>query len=473
MTITQSSETLVYSYFVCGTEIMYHPVTLLDEYQYDDDQTTDLLAAIRQWNLTPRLSDSVTVEEGNSNEQKTGVSHSSSYPYPVLESSLSNSYSMTDNDTLTSSTVSSAKKAPRTPSFKSNFSSRPSGITSRLLMFDPPKEKEGCSQVSSEMKPLASYETFQDDSREIQQRSKQEQIVNEKQNTTSNDIMNLPEDRKNDEHHQILMDTAKQLGLEEDQLHLILPTIKKLVQVVTQHVPHLESFVEKVTDTVLNSESSTCALNITPKRKSNIKKRNMSTRREEMNQVLTILAEQQTRNGVDKDTRMPNQQSKMVQYDFKERVKQQLFPNLIRSRSVETPIKTNAARTSITSEAMEHQYTNDEILAEITRLVEFEERYKKVHGVDIPEDIPGNDTTLQDLLNTDRTTLRRFVLHFAYLFSVRQDEVLEKMNELYIFSHEATSLIRDLKKAFDMPMNCPIHSVARRILTEVKHQKSI
>jgi hypothetical protein len=146
---------------------------------------------------------------------------------------------------------------------------------------------------------------------------------------------------------------------------------------------------------------------------------------------------------------------------------------------VMTPVASNKDHISSHSQVL----TDTEALKEINRLIDFEEKYGErvngmIHSGDEVSDSPAlssnasppqSDTVLSDLLSADTTTLRRFVLHFAYLFTVRQESILQKMNDLYVFSHEATSLIHDVKTAMGVSPNCPIHSVARQVVAMIEH----
>ena len=84
---------------------------------------------------------------------------------------------------------------------------------------------------------------------------------------------------------------------------------------------------------------------------------------------------------------------------------------------------------------------------------------------------------MDELLTEDVTTLRKIVLHFAYLFSVRQDEMRLKMNELYHFSHEANALINTVRKAIGVSLNFPLSMLSRRVVDAVhrdcRHDRSL
>ena len=156
---------------------------------------------------------------------------------------------------------------------------------------------------------------------------------------------------------------------------------------------------------------------------------------------------------------------------------------------VKTPISSNNNKDQ--SPTSSQSLTDAEALDEINRLIEFEEKYsEKVNGgMDFESSANGgdgtvsprsssvvspvnSDTVLRALLSTDTTTLRRFVLHFAYLFTVRQENILGKMNDLYVFSHEATSMIHGIKMAMGLSPSCPIHSVARKVVAVIESSQS-
>lgn len=475
------------------------PTTLLEEYQYDDDQTADLLAAIRQWNLAPRSPECSHVSSADTTCTPTDASNKS----PDFDFKLNGTSSMTlsgteyDSFTVTSSAMSASKRGPRTPSLKSNFSSRPSGITGRLLLdtfqkgeqeehqeIEQSQESNHNSQQQQQegnQKTSQNVHNVRNDSEIMSRTPDKEQDVQSIRSIQS--IQSLEENtcaqNVHDSNSLILLETAKTLGLESDQLHLVLPTVKKLVQVVTQHVPHLEHFVETVTDTVLNKNESDS------KHMKSHKRRNMSARREEMNQVLNILTHDKKKCDGARISSSDGSSARACTQDarLKEKIQETLFkhPHLRKATelptSAETPIKSNSYRSTSTDDVnykkSKHEINaaEEEMMEEISRLIDFEERYSKVHGIRAAEESSEDDSTLQELLNADRTSLRRLVLHFAYLFSVKHHEALDKMNDLYVFSHEATSLIDDLKEALELPYNCSIHSVARKVLAELHSRK--
>jgi len=112
--------------------------------------------------------------------------------------------------------------------------------------------------------------------------------------------------------------------------------------------------------------------------------------------------------------------------------------------------------------------TDTQAIQIIEDLLVIEERYINIQSTtsqerlsDLPISPQNADGVITELFDTDPTTLRRFVLHFSYLFSVRQDEIMGKMQELYIFSSEAHQFINRIKEQMGLALSCPLHSVER------------
>lgn len=471
------------------------PTSLLEEYQYDDDQTADLLSAIRQWNLAPRLQECITSADTVHSADASNNSPTFDGKGNGTTSSMTISGTELDTFTATSSTLSSSKKGPRTPSRKSNFSSKPSGITCQLLLDTFQTEQEDHNHDENQPQGQQKEDEGEEEKfkswHNVNNARDRLEMTSPLPDIKRNEVQSVQSLNKNtitqDSNTLILMETSKALGLESDQLHLVLPTVKKLVQVVTQHFPQLEHFVETVTETVLsNSEHEQDK--IKPH-----KKRNMSARRKEMNQVLNILTAEHnmkrlnlthrdtthtTPDGQESFQNDSNALNSSSQNEFRHQIQDKLFKpiHLRKQTCAETPIKSNSVRSTSNidrSKTLKQEWnaTDKEIMDEISRLIEFEEKYSKVHGITSLEESSDDDSTLQDLLNADRTSLRRLVLHFAYLFSVKHDDALHKMNELYIFSNEANALIDDLKKALGLPDNCSIHTIARKAVAELHRRK--
>ena len=346
---------------------------------------------------------------------------------------------------------------------------------------------------------------------------------------------------------EILRQTAAELGIPEgEELGAVLVTVRKLVRVITQHVPRLEKFVEQVCDTVMhpkdvdgnfmhddgNVESG--FKNDGNRRQKKLSKKrcgkNMQERKECMDAALDILKTRWNTNvlpveSLDEqgekctvlnpwnvnennhgtkhgnnlhahvDKNVDGVEHVVFHYQdyqsygsFTTQVKERLSKH--HQKTFSNRVKENVSQIGTSTEGL--VLTDAEALEEINRLIEFEESYRhKINGLLMNRDMDHdegvdsclslqslndtnpsqNDTVLQYLLNANTTTLRRFVLHFAYLFSVRQDGILEKMNELYVFSHEATNLINDIKKHLDLPLDCSIHSVARQVVAAIQKNR--
>mmetsp|Transcript_7094 Transcript_7094/g.10810 ORF Transcript_7094/g.10810 Transcript_7094/m.10810 type:complete len:792 (+) Transcript_7094:929-3304(+) len=121
-------------------------------------------------------------------------------------------------------------------------------------------------------------------------------------------------------------------------------------------------------------------------------------------------------------------------------------------------------------------YNDEQAMNIIENLICFEQKYIKVCGfqgkkdsfVSAVQSPPQSNSTIRDLFDADPTSLRQFVLHFAYLFSVQQDEIMSKMNDVYVFSHEAATMIDKIKKAMGLSPTCPIHSVTKKVVDFVE-----
>merc|ERR1712038_779523 len=131
-------------------------------------------------------------------------------------------------------------------------------------------------------------------------------------------------------------------------------------------------------------------------------------------------------------------------------------------------------------------YDDEQALSIIENLICFEQKYIKVCGIQPQKDSftlssssssiiqspPRSNSILRDLFDTDSTSLRQFVLHFAYLFSVQQNEIMNKMNDVYVFSHEAAIMIEKIKQAMGLSPSCPIQSVTKRVVDFVQEFSS-
>jgi len=529
--------------------------SLLDEYQYDDEETIDLLNAIKNWNLK---------RPPNSPEQNDDAG-SASLGSTIGTNATSDFDTITAGSTNTSKggysyTASSGVKTPLC-----NYSSKPSSLTARILQdHDLPvstntntntnipsqskihgvkhknyisasdnHEKEVTAKahftkldkVANKPPPIVSTST----------QTQTQQTADSNSNTAQLPQYVTTSQNENMQALEILRKTAAELGLSSDELHAVLPTVQKLVKVITQHVPRLETFVDKVCDIVIDENNDAQHARggenfSTPQRKQRRRRnrKNMEARKERMDAAVHTLEKQwkssPNRNGngmvlkevdanvmdmvgMDMGKCMENQTmgaDDEVILDYHDYHSYGVFTTAIKERlsrrqrqfnfaEVKTPISSNKDQSPTSSQSL----TDAEALDEINRLIEFEEKYsEKVNGMMDSESSASasananggdetvspslssmgspahGDTVLRDLLSADTTTLRRFVLHFAYLFTVRQENILGKMNDLYVFSHEATSLINGIKKAMGLSPICPVHSVARQVVAVIESSQS-
>jgi hypothetical protein len=526
------------------------PRSLLDEYQYDDEETMDLLQAIKNWNLKKRPcheSPPLVDDAGDASFGSTIGSHTIA-DYDTTITAVSTT---TSKGGLTAS--SAAKSAlPKTP--LCNYSSRPSFLTARILRDDDllpapvdchssdswndvVEDGNGRERKGKEPNMVnRSIEVSRVEScLSATEMAKRPQLKNLKCPKGSENPATPPslqqqqqQQQQGDKHLEcpqaleLLRQTAAELGLAKEELGSVLPTVQKLVRVITQHVPRLENFVEQVCETVMEPEydhaveQGCCFQNGTPRRnkgpsKKRRGKKNMEARKERMEVALKILksgwgktgnsTREATDNGknglqcldvngehVVEHENMNNERDASSFFQYTDYQSYGEFTVQVKDQLAKHQQKSNVSHTHPVSSSNHNQdplLTDAEALGEIKRLIEFEERYSHkvmdnlVHGEescfvqtssnnDSIVSEPHGDTVLQDLLRADTTTLRRFVLHFAYLFSVRQDHILGKMNELYVFSHEATNLIQDIKKCLNLPVECSIHSVARQVMAKIQ-----
>jgi len=547
--------------------------SLLDEYQYDDEETIDLLNAIKNWNLK-RPPASPPDHDGAAS---ASLSLSSTIG---TASDFDTITAVSTNTSKGGFTVSSASKlTPKTP--MSNYSSKPSSLTARILQDvfpivsnpDPknnpvpntyaiPKSNDNVSRFNDEnqaptnvtlsstladiaadidagngnefdekllVTPSNPRTTSSKTSRSSTAKQQATDINNGASNNINNENIRLSHTPQyvNTTHDstdalEILRKTAAELGLSNDQLGAVLPTVQKLVKIITQHVPRLEHFVEQVCDVVMEEDqlNPTMERFNTPSRRHKKKNRkNIKARKERMDTAVCTLEKHWNRNHVGREDKLvfkevdgnvmnescdveqelkevdgnvmnesfdAEQELSLDYHDyhsygiFTTAVKEHLSRHRLSNvTEVMTPVASNKDHISSHSQVL----TDTEALKEINRLIDFEEKYGErvngmIHSGDEVSDSPAlssnasppqSDTVLSDLLSADTTTLRRFVLHFAYLFTVRQESILQKMNDLYVFSHEATSLIHDVKTAMGVSPNCPIHSVARQVVAMIEH----
>jgi len=508
--------------------MMENTGSLLDEYQYDDEETIDLLNAIKNWNLK---------RPPNSPAASTSMSVSLSSTIGTA-SEFDTITAVSTNTSKGGFTVSSAiKLTPKTP--MSNYSSKPSSLTARILqdVFPPASTAISTTAMSTTTSSVPNSNEnarFNDENKApknftvtdtgtdtvtdtVTDGTKLHPLATNNSKTRLSQpprYVTTTQKQTHDDHTdalEILRKTAAELGLSNDQLGAVLPTVQKLVKVITQHVPRLEHFVKEVCDVVMDDKhpNPTQEIFSTPppprgKQEKKKNRKNMDARKERMDSAVSTLRKHWDSNhagrgdalvlqevdGNRKDDETCDAEQKLS-LDYHDYHSYGIFTTAVKERlstqrqssfvEVKTPVASNKDHVL----AIHSQFLTDtEALKEINRLIEFEEKYsERVNGMihsggsdssalASATSPPQSDTVLRDLLNADTTTLRRFVLHFAYLFTVRQEHILEKMNDLYVFSHEATSLIHDVKKAMGVSPHCPIHSVARQVVAMIEHSQS-
>jgi len=128
----------------------------------------------------------------------------------------------------------------------------------------------------------------------------------------------------------------------------------------------------------------------------------------------------------------------------------------------------------------------------ITNLIQFEQRYGKIYGTSssssststttttyannhdsIIQSPPQSNNILNDLFKADASTLRHYAMHFVYLFSVNQKDIMEKMNDLYVFHHQASSMIDKLKSILGFDSNCSLEKVLNKVVDIMKGENAV
>jgi hypothetical protein len=539
----------------------------------------NLLQAIKQWNLKKR-----PCHESSPPQIDDGEDASASF----TSATIGGSHTGTDYDTITAVSTSTSTKGGFTASYSTaggaksglpktplcNYSSRPSFLTARILRDNDLlpvsigsdslyNANNGVETVGGDEKGSESCLLLE--TKDVSQRPivgkpfkfQKDTVTANKDlvgpsSSSSSSLVVVPPQEENMECHAAALDllrqTAAELGLAKEELGAVLPTVQKLVKVITQHVPRLENFVEQVCETVLESEKGHDHHGTPLGKKGHVSKKrsrkNIKARKERMEDALCVL-----KNGWQKDgpctkggggrrlageerikindnthtglnCRLDVNGEHIVEHENVVVPKGSLFPYTDYQSYGEFTMQVKEqlakhGRHSYLSHTRRdvslgsnHQgsptplLTDAEALEELKRLIEFEDKYNRkmnhwIHHDGREEEEGGKegeheescslatsnggnngsqtrqgDTVLQDLLRADTTTLRRFVLHFAYLFEVRQDFILEKMNDLYVFSHEATSLIQDIKKCLNLSEDCSIHCVARQVMTRIQNKQS-
>ena len=486
--------------------------SLLESYQYDDEETTDLLNAIKNWNLN--------------HDSHVIISHDTASASRSLSSTIATNTDSTDYDTLTASSTfenysrnsygyaTNNRSTPKTP--LCNYSSRPSSLTARILQdhgdpvvpfpsiqTPPIVNNKDIDENELNYKPAARETDGVLNQKDTNSSSVPRKLSPKKSNRKKSPLpqyVNTPQKGESDSSLEILKKTAIELGLDENDLESVLPTVQKLVKVVTQHVPRLENFVDEVC-TIVDKDEIMPSQEVKKKKKRS--RNSAAARKERMDNTVQTLKLQwpshderqvssakHDSNPSETIEQKPSPEMKVVHWQdemeegpifsyedyqsygaFTTAVKERLTSRrqLFGFDQVRTPISSNKDDGSPKS----HLLTDFEALDEINRLIEFEQRY---NGKVTANSSNGNgsddegDEITSDLLKANAVTLRRFVVHFAYLFTVKQDEMMNKMNDLYVFSHEATRLIDDLRNAMGMSPNCPIHTVAREVVSLIEKQ---
>ena len=256
--------------------------SLLHHYQQDDILTTDLLAAIRSWNLSrPTSSSSPTsLQSSEADMMMTmggGITATQSID-STITSVTTTTRSVTSTGVASTAaggmTMMTNNKTPVKTPCRGNYSSRPSGLTARILegqdsimMLERgqhdvvkgederrraevvPSGRNVCwEETMMETPPGETMETKTTEG--IETKSLRGQPARKDPSITTSSS-SRDESTTNFQALELLQQTAQTLGLSpHEDTALVLPTVQKLVKILTTHVPRLENFCTKVCDLV-------------------------------------------------------------------------------------------------------------------------------------------------------------------------------------------------------------------------------
>jgi hypothetical protein len=497
-----------------------NPQTLLDQYKDDDEDglTANLIDAIRSWNLQRPLHDC----EADGSSTLTN-SLCSATDNDIATNTARSPNTEKSNKTGLASQISKIFIFYKTPC-RGNYSSRPSSLISRILggeespsISDHPsgsEEKLNSIQVSLNDVKLQTPTNVNTVKRERQVKIVDLHRESENKNYVHESQSEHKSQCTNDDALHILRETANILGLPENDIHSILPVVRRLARVVMTHVPRLESFVDDVCNIVIpdgidNDENKSIVSPSRSKTQVHNKKvrrrkpkMNLQARKDRMDKAVstlkekwpsginqekedeaTLLTDRRALLSVDPNIRLekssfvkektPISSSRMSDAAFRDNVMGRLSRRVRHQHRVNE--NSSNCKESTTSSLM--SVTHTEAIQMIDELITCEETAGILDSVtrtalefSIKESGPfspvNGNSILQELFDTDNSTLRRFTMHFASLFSLHQNnEILPKMNDLYVFSKEASVFIQNTKQLLGLPESSSIHIMAHRLVT--------
>lgn len=526
---------------------------LLDQYQHDDDLTTNLLHAIRSWNLSkspqppsllPSSSSSSSLiqiiqplasNDGTLTSQTT-FTQSNHDCSSTINSEIGDIDTAFSSMTMASSSTTHGANSSNNTPCKGNYSSRPSGLTARILSMDTSFENNNNNNEEIHAEGMLDNMQHGNDDDEQSSNNKHEKVhlpIHALVDTTTNtdeknhNIIHQLQEKINQQQQEIdnmkslLQNVSTTLGLNpENEVDKLLPTVQKLVRVVMIHVPHLEKFVDDVCEVAIDDNDINEENRGDNRNKKPSKRKDLQSRKKKMDKTVQIIKrklQDKTENDDIKMTTMmmptptPQKSRKVLRKVNVTNVNDlscdndgnELYGNKMQSvhgdenRHADNQVMVhqedqyslssslwfrdnviNKIQRSYNDQMISDIETNQDIpeqqaMVIIDSLIEFEQKYRKVKGFNyesqsdsfsgVIQSPPQSQSILRDLFKTDATQLRQFVLHFAYLFSVRQDEIMSKMNDIYVFSHEASTFIENIKTLLGLPSSSPLQSIERKV----------
>lgn len=232
----------------------------------------------------------------------------------------------------------------------------------------------------------------------------------------------------------LFWEASAALGLSREKAESsFLSTIQKMVHVIMNHLPRLESFVDKVCANVLNDDQNKNWKEIKSKRK----------KLERMKAVLQKLDEK-SQNKVDRD--------------FRDKVSLHLAKRGRLWSHEELILSSEGLYSSfepILPSSQASAFTEEEIFCAISELVQFERCFMNY--------------PLGDSNEAASTCPQTIVSHFMQLFGLKNySHIFPKMNELYVFSSEMRNVLRNLRGVLRIKKQASVQCVARRALEELK-----
>ena len=533
---------------------------LLDQFSDDDGLTSDLLHAIRSWNLG-HPGDANELETTISTDIDTAASMSPTSTSPTSTSPTS--MSRTSVSRTSASRTSASRKSTNdiavasTPIRKAtpcrgNYSSRASYLTSCIIAGH--STPSNTTQHDSNSPIALSYGHHSSMTTDSKQRSdgvyngegfsksfpsekiKFSSSSHKENDTLSSNAGDSVMETVNHEFQQnqldsisTLQDITEILGLPKGDIHAVVPTLKKLVRIIMQHVPKMESFVDEVCQVVLPMTNDTCRkkgcvnqnqdnmtrihVNTNPSvspvqghRKKRLKKRNIEARRKKMDSALCVLNERwpkglkcrfplkeasnKNRHNCQRENETSNENIAEADLvfassasEFRETVIHKLSTRLVLKdeKEIFNPSRKISPELLLSTKISPPPLSDSDALRALEELIEMQQSLPSANTVSkqVVErstvQLRNRDQEIGDSIinqaDLDPSSNQIFVSHFMRVFSVQQRDIISKMNELYVFDREASLLVKVLKDSLCLGVSCPLSEVLRKIKEAISYDK--